>query len=279
MRVAVAQLVVPDATAPGAAATAQAAAVRTVAEAAGAGAGLVVLPEYASGYLTRPDARLAQGLDGPFVAALQEAARERAVTVVAGVVAPRAHGRAVNVTVVIGPDGALAGRYVKAHLYDAYGARESDAFDAGDPLTDGAPLVVGVPDGAGGVLRVGVVTCYDLRFPEATRAVAVAGADVVAVGAAWASGPHKAEQLRTLVRARAIENTAYLALASQGGPERTGGSAVVDPRGVVQAQVDDGAADVTEAGLAVVELDRALLARVRQVSPVLEHRRYGVVPR
>lgn len=245
---------------------ARARAVDAVADAAGRGARLVVLPEYAGGWLPAPDPAVAEERDGPFATALRDAAARARATVVAGFVATGPEGRGVNLALAAGPDGDVLGTYAKVHLFDAFGWRESDALVGGEP--GAAPLVVDV-DG----LAVGVLTCYDLRFPESARRLVDAGAQVLVVIAAWASGPGKAEQLRVLARARAIENTCYLLLASQCGPGRTGHSAVVDPFGVVVAE----AAGEGDAVL-VAELDPALVARARAVVPVLEHRRYRVVP-
>lgn len=257
-------------------------AVAAVHAAADAGAALVVLPEYASGWAPRLGPELAVPADGAFVAALRGVARQRVVAVVAGVIVPAletvadaadaagaagvAEPRAVNLALAIGPDGALLGEYAKVHLFDAFGTRESDALVAGDPAA--APLVFDL-DG----LRFGVETCYDLRFPESARRLADAGAQVVVAIAAWASGPGKVDQLGVLARARAIENTAYLLLASQHGSGRSGHSAIVDPLGVVLAEAGD------EPAVLTADLDPAHLAAVRTRVPVLEHRRYTVVPR
>lgn len=269
MRVAVAQLDAgrgPD--------RALADAVAAVHAASDAGAVAVILPEYASGWAPRLGPELAVRADGAFVEALRDVARRRGVTVVAGIVVPGpdeepgrgANGRAVNLALVIGPDGTIRGDYAKVHLFDAFGTRESDALVAGDPAA--TPLTFDV-----GGLRFGVETCYDLRFPESARRLADAGAQVIVVIAAWASGPGKVDQLGVLARARAIENTAYLLLASQHGPGRSGHSAVVDPLGVVLDEAGD------EAGLITADLDPARVAEVRARVPVLDHRRYDVVPR
>lgn len=236
------------------------------------GARLAVLPEYASCYDHRGvGVEHAEPLDGPFLTALRESAAQHGVAVVVGTTVPTPEGephgpRAQNVVVVLGPDGGLLGQYAKVHLYDAFGARESGRLRAGDPAAP--PLVVDV---AG--LRVGVLTCYDLRFPESARRLAVAGAELLAVPAAWASGPGKAEQWRTLLAARAIENTAFVAAAGQCGRGRTGRSCLVGPDGQVRVEVS------AEPGTVTGEIDLAELAEARARNPVLELRRFDVVPR
>ncbi len=241
--------------------------VAAVGAAADEGARLVVLPEYAARFDPR-GVGLAQAepLDGPFVAALAQVAHAREVVVVAGtVVAAVDEQRAANVVVVVGPDG-LLGTYRKVHLYDAFGQRESARFVAGDAAA--APLVVEV-DG----LRVGVMTCYDLRFPEQARWLVDAGAELLVVPASWAAGPLKADHWRTLLRARAIENTAYVLGAPMRGPGVAGDPIVIDPAGVVLAEGLD-----REAQTVVAEVDPAWLAEVRAGNPSLANRRYRVVP-
>lgn len=248
------------------AAAAQAAVLR----AGDAGAALVVLPEYASSFDPRGvGADHAEPLDGPFVTGLAAAAARSGAVVVAGTVLPGSRpDRAVNAVVAVGPDG-LLGAYRKVHLYDAFGQRESDRLEAGDPAAD--PLVVPVGD-----LRVGVMTCYDLRFPESARRLVDAGATVLVVPAAWAAGERKADHWATLLRARAIESTAYVLGATQQGRGVVGGPAVVDPVGVVL----DGRPDAGAEGpaLAAADLDAGTVAAVRERNPSLANRRYRVVP-
>lgn len=243
-------------------------AVAAIETAADDGAVLVVLPEYASGWASVPGPDLAEPVDGPFAAAIRGAARRCSVGVVAGMVtSPEGlHSHAANLALAIGPDGAVLGRYVKVHLFDAFGFRESDALVAGSPGAQ--PLVFEV-----GGLRFGVLTCYDIRFPESARRLVDGGAEALVVIAAWASGPGKAEQLSVLARARAIENTAYLLLASQCGTGRAGFSAAVDPAGVVLVH-----AGPREETTLIVDLDRAVVDETRARVPVLANRRYGVVP-
>jgi predicted amidohydrolase len=186
--------------------------------------------------------------------------------VIAGTSLPSAEpDKAVNAVVAIDGGGVLMGVYRKVHLYDAFGSRESDVLEPGP--ADAEPLVITV---AG--LRFGVLTCYDLRFPESARRVVDAGADVLVVPAAWVEGPLKAMHWRALAVARAIEDTAAVVAVGMAGRGVTGRSLVVGPDGVVVLEMDD------EPGLATADLDPALIARVRAANPSLENRRYRVVP-
>lgn len=240
-----------------------------IAVAAERGARLVVFPEYSS-YFTDPlgpsFARNAEPLDGDFVGAVAAAARDHAVHVVAGLVESSAERhRFQNTLVAVDPAGDVVAVYRKQHLYDAFGSRESEWVVPGEP---GEPQLFTV-DG----VRVGLQTCYDLRFPEVTRLLADAGAELVAVPAEWVRGPLKEHHWTTLLQARAIENTLYVAAADHAVPSGVGSSAIVDPMGVTVAAVGEAS------GLAVAEVSAERVRQVRQVNPALELRRYRVVPR
>lgn len=231
-------------------------------------ANLVVLPEavmHDFGPADMPLGPLAQPLDGPFVAALAELARQHGATVLAGMFERSDDpDRPFNTLVALGPDGALRATYRKTHLYDSFGYRESDRLRAAEPEA----VVVPVDDHA-----FGLMTCYDLRFPEHSRALVDAGADVLVVPAAWVRGPLKEDQWLTLLRARAIENTAYVVAAAQCGRLYCGHSAVIDPMGVPVAAL----AEVE--GVAVGEVSTDRLAEVRSRNPALQHRRWAVSTR
>jgi predicted amidohydrolase len=240
-----------------------------VEQAAGLGADLAVCPEASMHGFGPADLRLAdvaEPVDGPFVSALAEAARRNAITVVAGMFEPVESdpARAYNTVVVLGPDGTLVTRYRKIHLFDALGRLESERLEPGDPAATTFPC---------GGLTVGLMTCYDLRFPELGRALADAGAQAIVVPSAWYAGPLKEEQWLTLLRARAIENTCYVVAADQAPPEFVGRSVVIDPAGVTVAMLADVAA------VAVADVDPVRVDDVRRRMPSLRHRRFDVVPR
>ncbi|WP_277209610.1 nitrilase-related carbon-nitrogen hydrolase [Isoptericola croceus] len=244
------------------------------AAAAAVDADLLVLPEYASGYHRHGvGIEHAEPLDGPFVSALRTLATQYQVAVLAGTTLPGADPapggegrRAVNAVVAVDAAGELAGVYRKVHLYDAFGSRESDRLEPGP--ADAEPLTLRVGD-----LTFGVITCYDLRFPESARRVADAGADVLVVPAAWVDGPLKAEHWRTLLTARAIENTVVAIGVGMAGKGVTGRSVLVGPDGVVGLEMDE------RPQFRTVDLDPEQLDAVRRVNPSLANRRYAVVPR
>lgn len=241
---------------------------RLTALAATRGARLVVFPEYSSYFVDPLDDTLrahAQDLEGRFVAGLRELAVAHGVLLVAGLLERGDDDRRVRNTVVAVDASGVRAVYRKLHLYDAFGQRESDWVEPGEIS---APQTINL-DG----LRLGIMTCYDLRFPEVTRTLVDAGADVILVPAAWVRGPLKESQWATLLAARAIENTAFIAAADHPPPLGIGASVVLDPQGVMLAGVG------TATDIALAYLDPDVLDRVRRVNPALALRRFEVVPR
>jgi len=223
------------------------------------GADLVVLPEAFArdfGEAGSDVSAYAEPVDGPFGMAMGEVATEAGTTVVAGMFESSEDPRRPHNTLLV--RGAVEASYRKIHLYDSFGYRESDALSAG-PL---APVVVPL-----GAFTLGLMTCYDLRFPELARALVDLGADVLVVPSAWVAGPRKVDHWRTLVRARAIENTVFVVAAAQPGPRYAGHSMVVDPLGDVLAEADEGE-QTLEVTLTVERLEEA-----RVTNPSLKNRR------
>lgn len=237
---------------------------RLVRAAAARGARLLVLPE---GVVSQnPDdadcgRRNAQPLDGPFVTGLSAAAAQARVAVCAALLSPlgREDGRAANINVLL-DGGRILAAYRKLHLYDAFGGGESARMVAGDAL----PPVVALED-----WRVGLLTCYDLRFPEVARHLALSGAELLLAPAAWVRGPGKAGHWEISVRCRALENTVFVAAANECGPANIGRSMLVDPLGaVLQAAGGDPA-------LIVQDISREAVAAARRALPVLANRRFA----
>ncbi len=241
-----------------------------VERAAGNGSRLVLFPEYSS-YFVHPLGEsfiaAAESLDGPFVGSLAELAIAHDIHIVAGLVETVVDdpSRFSNTIVAVSPDGRIEATYRKQHLYDAFGATESSWVVPGDL---GTPEIFDV-DG----FRVGMQTCYDIRFPEVTRRLVDAGAELVLVPAEWVRGPLKENHWSTLLAARAIENTVYVAAADQTPPIGVGTSAILDPMGVALATLGE------LPGLASATVSRERLEGVRRTNPSLALRRYSVVER
>lgn len=227
------------------------------------GADLVVLPEYTMYERKVVDASFAaaaEPLDGPFATVIAARARHHGIAVVVGLVEEAAHeDRPFNTLAVFSPSGELLTRYRKIHLFDAFGFRESEWIA---PAPDPVPVVVPI---AG--MRVGLLTCYDLRFPELSRALVDAGAELLVVAASWVPGPAKAEQWRVLAQARAVENGCFVAAACQAEPISIGRSVIVRPDGTVLGE----AGGPVELLTGDVDVDAVIAARRRD--PALANRR------
>ena len=230
------------------------------------GASLIVFPEYSS-YFTPAMGddwvEAAEALDGPFAVGLAAIASDLGVIVVAGMLERRG-AKASNTVIALAADGTRLSTYRKIHLFDAFGARESDYIEPG--------VIGGFETFAWGGFTVGIQTCYDIRFPEVTRALVDSGVDLVLVPAEWVRGPLKEHHWRTLLTARAIENTVYVAAADHAPPIGAGNSMVLDPMGVELVTIGD------SQGLAIAWPDPARLAEVRESNPALRLRRFGVAP-
>jgi predicted amidohydrolase len=240
---------------------------RLVRAAADDGATLVVLPEKFNVIGTHEQlVDGAEPLDGPTLAWARELARELGIDLVAGSIAERRAGRdkLSNTSVHIGPDGIDRAAYRKIHMFDVVvGGREYRESESEEP---GEEIVTSEADGIG----LGLTVCYDLRFPELFRILAVRGARVLTVPSAF-TAVTGAAHWDTLVRARAIENQAFVVAAGQfgvhpGGSESYGGSQIVDPWGDVLARVDEGE------GFAAADIDLDRQDEVRVTLPSLANR-------
>jgi predicted amidohydrolase len=245
-------------------------------EAAGNGARLVATPEYCAGLDTRegkmfPVAHAEQ--EHPVLPAMQTLAREFGIWLLIGSVGVRApDGRIFNRSFMLDPEGLIAARYDKIHLFDidlgeGRSYRESATIAAG-----GSPVIAPSAEGT-----IGLSICYDIRFPHLYRAYAQAGAEMLAAPAAFTKQTGEAHW-HVLQRARAIENGAYVLAPAQcgtlsGGAECFGHSLIVDPWGRVLA--DGGESP----GIVMAEIDLAAVHETRRRIPSLRHDRDFAPPR
>jgi predicted amidohydrolase len=232
------------------------------AKAAEAGARIVVFPEGAMcdfGEKTDDLHTVSEPLDGRFVTTLSELAAHHRMTVVAGMFERIPGERLIhNSAVVVDPIKGLVGTFHKRHLFDAFGEVESERIRPGEE----DPLQIEV-DG----FRAAVVICYDMRFAGYIERAADEGAELLLAPAAWVAGPLKEEHLSVVARARALDNTIYVAVGGHSGVGYTGRSAIVDPLGAQIAGLGDGE------GVATADITHERLKEARVRLPVLAQRR------
>ena len=242
---------------------------RLTRDAAADGADLIVLPEKVN-VMGEHDALEAGAEpldDGPTMGWARETARELGVDLVAGSIAERreGHDKLSNTSVHVGPDGEVHAVYRKIHMFDVtvggHSYRESASEEPGDEIV--------LSELAGG-LPVGLAVCFDLRFPELFRILAVRGARVITVPSAFTRATGEAGHWEVLLRARAIENQAFVVAADQvgraGDKESYGGSMIVDPWGEVTARADGGECFVA------ADLDLERQDQIREELPSLANR-------
>jgi predicted amidohydrolase len=224
---------------------------------------LVVLPEmWPAGYFAFDDyGAVAEGVDGPVVSAIRDAARRLRAHVVGGSFVERHDGGELsNTTFAVDPAGDLLATYRKIHVF-GYESRESTLIEPGRE-------VVTVDTALG---RLGLAVCYDLRFPELFRAMVDKGAELIVVPASWPAA--RLDHWRTLARARAIENQVVVVTCNAAGADRgtdlAGHSAILDPRGDVVAEAG------SEPTVLRATVDLGEVERWRSVFPALEDRRIG----
>jgi len=237
--------------------------------AAADGASLIVLPEKWTAMGTDEDMRAAaEALDGQSIGWARALARELSVDLIAGSILERLPGREklANTSVHIDPQGELRAVYRKLHMFDVeVGGQvynESEIEEPGDEI-----VLSRTAEGVG----LGLSICYDLRFPELYRILAVGGAEAIALPAAFTLATTR-DHWETLVRARAIENQLFMIAANQvgahpGGHHSGGRSMIVDPWGVVLAQAPDSECQI------VAELDLERQREIRASLPALANRR------
>ncbi len=241
-----------------------------IGEAKSQGARMIAFPEFlmACSPTSQPAEELtqtAETIEGPFVAALGEAAKNNQIDVLATIyeisnLPPRVYDTALW----IDAGGKPAASYRKLHLYDALGFKESDKFVRGDQVTPPLNTAVG---------QCGIMICYDLRFPELARILTLMGANVLLAPSGWVQGEMKVEHWQTMVRARALENGCYVIAPDQVGNIYVGHSTVVDPFGNILVDMKQ------DQGLALIDIDLTRVAETREKLPLLKNRRADVYSR
>lgn len=222
------------------------------------GADLAVFPEATMSWFGNAVAPAAEPLDGPWATAVREIAARHHLLVVVGMFRPADDGRVHNTLLVTGRG--VETSYDKINLYDAFGSKESETVAPGGDVVTFEALGT----------RIGLATCYDLRFASHFTALGREGAELVCVPTAWGDGPGKAEQLDLLARARAMDAQAYLVACDQAwrpadGPKPLGigRSVIVDPVGGVRARLGG------DVDLLVTRIDLDVVRQTRERIPIL----------
>ncbi len=202
--------------------------------------------------------------DGNFITTMRKAAKVNKISIISTIYEKSNSGfdnRVYDTVVLIDNKGEISSVYRKLHLYDALGFKESDRMMAGNMIEKPAKTSVG---------NIGLMICYDIRFPEMSRILTVKGANVLVSPSAWVHGVMKEEHWQTLLKARAIENGLYIIAPDQVGNIFSGRSMAVDPFGVVLLDMGN------REGMEVVEIDKSRVQKVREMLPLLKNRRTDV---
>lgn len=201
---------------------------------------------------------------GNFIDTLRKAAKVNKISIISTIYEKNDSGfdnRVYDTAVLIDNNGEISSVYRKLHLYDALGFKESDKMMAGNMIEKPAKTSVG---------NLGLMICYDIRFPEMSRILTVKGANILVSPSAWVHGIMKEEHWQTLLKARAIENGLYIIAPNQIGNIFSGRSMVVDPFGIVLLDMGN------REGMEVVEIDKSRVQKVRELLPLLKNRRIDV---
>lgn len=228
-------------------------------------ADLIAFPEFLMAFSPNTQSArelydIAESIDGEFVKALIRASNRHKIGVVATIYEKSEIKDKVYDTALFIKDDIIS-IYRKLHLYDALGFKESKKLVAGNRLAD----IVRLNEEA-----IGMMICYDLRFPELSRLLALNGANILIAPSAWVAGDKKVEHWQIMLRARAIENGCYIVAPDQTGNIYIGRSMVVNPYGEIILEMGE------EEGLAVVELDLAYLNNIRERLPLISNRRSDI---
>ena len=239
-------------------------------EAAKDKARLICFPEFQMAYSPpeqKPEAlnKIAEKMNGNFVSTLSYSAKQNKINVIATIYeitnTNKQYHKVFDTAIIINDLGKLKSVYRKVHLYDALGFKESKKLVAGSIIERPTRTSVG---------NVGLLICYDMRFPEISRILTVNGANILASPSAWVAGVMKQEHWEIMVKARAIENGVYVIAPNQVGNIYCGHSMVIDPFG--STLVDMG----NREGIEIIDIDSSRIDTIRRTLPLLMNRRTDV---
>ncbi len=204
-------------------------------------------------------ASLSEKINGNFISTISQAAKENHIQIVGSFYEKsKSIDRVYDTSFVIDHLGKVISTYRKIHLYDALGFKESDKIIRGSKIAKPVATSIG---------KIGMMICYDLRFPEMSRALAVAGSEVLIIPSAWVDGPMKEEHWITINKTRAIENGCYVIAPDHVGNIYCGRSLVVDPYGKILLDMKK------KQGIGFVDIDLKKVKEIRKVLPLLKSRR------
>ncbi len=231
------------------------------------GAELCAFPEFMMFYTPSSQSSsklssLAETINGNFVTTIAQAAKKSSIQVVGTFYEKsRKKNRVYDTSVIINKFGKVVSTYRKIHLYDAMGFKESNKMTPGSKIVKPTKTSVG---------KIGMLICYDLRFPEMSRTLASAGSEILVVPSAWVKGEMKEEHWVTINKTRAIENGCYVVAPDQVGNIYCGRSLVVDPLGKILLDMKK------RQGFSVVNISLNQVKKIRKILPLLKNRRTDV---
>jgi len=230
---------------------------------------LIAFPEFMMFYTNSSQsskqlATLAETITGNFITSIAKCAKENHIDVVGSFYEKSTKkDRVYDTSFIIDKNGKVISKYRKIHLYDALGFRESDKMVKGSKIAKPVSTTIG---------KIGMMICYDLRFPEMSRLLAVAGSEILVAPSAWVKGNMKEEHWITINKTRAIENGCYVIAPDQVGNIYCGRSLVIDPYGKILLDMKK------KQGIGYVNIELKNVKQIRKILPLLKNRRTDIYP-
>lgn len=230
------------------------------------GAKLIAFPEFMMFYTTSSQtpkqlSEQAETINGNFIKALSKAAKQNSIEVIGTIYEKSNTYRVYDTAFIINKSGKVVSIYRKIHLYDALGFKESKKLIAGKKITKPTKTNIG---------NIGLMICYDLRFPEMSRALTLSGSEILVSPSAWVKGESKEDHWLTINKTRAIENGCYLIAPDQVGNIYCGRSLVVDPFGKIILDMKK------KQGMAIIDISLDKVHDTRKRLPLLKNRRTNI---